>query len=343
MSQTQKALFFTSAHSYEISSRPIPKPSPGQILVKVKSISLNPIDWKVQDLPGFDLLIKQYPAVLGHDAAGDIVEIGQDVLGFSENDRVFFQCGGHLGVEYGAFQEYTLVPAEMASKIPSNLSYNQAASIPSALTTATVSLFAPTPNGSGLNPMFDPNVKYSGQSAFVAGGGTSVGQFAIQLFKTLDFKYIITNSAAEHFEYLKSLGATHLIDRNEVPDQDLPKIIEGIAGGKVDSAIDAAGTPTTQAATLACLKSGTHLGTVLPLKTEVPKGNTAGMIFGSTWSDSNREFGKAQWAKLEGLFGTGILKPCRIVELSGGLEAIIAGLRDLKADKYRGRKVVISL
>ncbi|KIK58324.1 hypothetical protein GYMLUDRAFT_262624 [Collybiopsis luxurians FD-317 M1] len=342
MSHTQKALFFTSAHSYEISSRPIPKPSPGHILVKVKSISLNPIDWKVQDLPGFDGLIKQYPVVLGQDAAGDVVGIGEGVLGYSKNDRVFFQCAGYLGDDHGAFQEYILVPAEIASKIPSNLSYDQAASIPLALTTATVSLFAPVPNGSGLNPTFDPHVRYSGQSAFVAGGGTSVGQFAIQLLKTLDFKHIITNSAAEHFDYLRSLGATDLIDRNEVSDKDLSKIIESIAGGKVDAAIDAAGTPTTQAAALACLKSGTHLGTVLPLKTEVPKGNTAGMIWGSTWSDFNREFGKAQWAKLESLFGTEILKPCRIVELSGGLEGILAGLRDLKADKYRGRKVVIS-
>ncbi|KAF5387581.1 hypothetical protein D9757_006587 [Collybiopsis confluens] len=336
MVQTQKALFLTSTYKYEISSRAIPKPSQGQILVKVKSVSLNPADWKVRD-PKRDF-IKHFPVVLGHDAAGDVVDIGEGVTTFSTNDRVFFQCAGYIDDDYGAFQEYALVPAEIASRIPSKFSYNQAASIPLVLTTATVGLLTPIPFGAGLSPTFDLDVKYTGQSAFVVGGGTSIGQFgklspipicniivvreltvilAIQLLKILDFRHIITNSAEEHFDYLRSLGATDLIDRNKIPDEDLAKVVEGLAEGKVDAVIDTAGTAATQAASLACLKNGKHLPTVNPLQTEVPENKSAVFIFGSTWVDYNREFGRAQWAKLEGLFKTGDLKPCRLIELSG--------------------------
>ncbi|KAF5387572.1 hypothetical protein D9757_006588 [Collybiopsis confluens] len=343
MAQTQRALFLTSAHQYEISSRAIPKPSGGQILVKVKSISLNPTDWKVRDLPGMDIMVKKYPIVLGHDAAGDVVELGEGVTRFSKNDRVFFQCAGYINDDHGAFQEYVTVPAEIASKIPLNLSYNQAASISLVLTTATVGLLAPVPHGAGLSPTFDLSADYTSQSAFVLGGGTSTGQFAIQLLKILKFKHIITNSAEEHFDYLRSLGATDLIDRNKVTDEDLPKVVESFAGGKVDAAIDAVGTSATQTAALACLKDGKHLGTVLFVEREVPKNKSLAMIWGSTWLDSNREFGKAQWPKLERLFESGTLKPCRLIELTGGLSAIGGGIEDLKNNKYPGQKIVISM
>ncbi|KIK58336.1 hypothetical protein GYMLUDRAFT_171220 [Collybiopsis luxurians FD-317 M1] len=343
MPQTQKAFFLTAAHEYEISERAIPKPSSDEILVKVKSISLNPIEWKLKD-HGFDFLIKEYPAVLGSDVAGDIVQVGKDVGDFKEGDKVFFESSAYHGSNYGAFQEYVLVPAEIASKMPPNLSYNEAASIPLALTTAAIGLLAPIPAGSGLNPTIDPNVKHTGQSAFVAGGGTSVGQFAIQLLKYLDFKHIITNSAAEHFDYLRSLGATDVIDRNKVPDNELPKIIQDIVGGKVDAAIDTVGSPASRAAAVACLKDGAHLGTVLRLpETEVCKGTMVRHIWGSGWVEVNREFGKVLAVRMGELFESGVLKPCRIVELSGGLDAIPGGLQDLKDNQFRGHKVVIAL
>lgn len=246
----------------------------------------------------------------------------------------FFQCSGFDGNDYGGFQEYVLVPAEIASKIPSNLSYNEAASIPLVLTSAAIGLFAPVPNGAGLNPTYDLNVKYTGQSAFVTGGGTSVGNFgesqrkyecslfiltscikAIQLLKFLDFEKIITNCSADHFDYLKSLGATDVIDRNEVGDSDLPRVVGEILGGsgrKVDVAFDAVGETTSQAAALACLKDGVHLPSVWILE-HTPEGRSAAHIWGSTWPDFNREFGRVHWAKIGGMFEAGFLKVRRMI------------------------------
>lgn len=86
LAMSQKALFLTAAHGdYKLSERPIPTPAPDQILVQVKSLSLNPVEWKIVD---FNYFVKEYPAVLGSDASGDIVEVGEAVQGFSKNDRV---------------------------------------------------------------------------------------------------------------------------------------------------------------------------------------------------------------------------------------------------------------
>ena len=61
------------------------KPGPGEVLIKVESTALNPADWKIQAL---GLLVETYPAVLGFDAAGTIVQLGEGVSSFAIGDRV---------------------------------------------------------------------------------------------------------------------------------------------------------------------------------------------------------------------------------------------------------------
>ena len=65
-----------------------PTPGPGEILVKVQATSLNPVDWKIQK---YAFAINHYPAVLGIDAAGDVEELGEGVIGVSIGDRVSVQ------------------------------------------------------------------------------------------------------------------------------------------------------------------------------------------------------------------------------------------------------------
>ena len=66
----------------------IPKPGPGEILVKVMSAALNPMDWIIQKLKLGKPLVDEYPAVLGSDIAGVIEELGEDVTGFERGDQV---------------------------------------------------------------------------------------------------------------------------------------------------------------------------------------------------------------------------------------------------------------
>lgn len=84
--ETQKALVLPAkCADYVIRSVPVPSPSPGQLLVKIHSAALNPIDWKIQKSGVF---IDQYPAVLGCDIAGTVEVIGVGVEDFSLGDRV---------------------------------------------------------------------------------------------------------------------------------------------------------------------------------------------------------------------------------------------------------------
>lgn len=65
----------------------VDQPGPGEILVRVESTALNPIDWKVQ-ASGYSSLISEYPAILGSDSAGVIVAVGEGVTTFAVGDKV---------------------------------------------------------------------------------------------------------------------------------------------------------------------------------------------------------------------------------------------------------------
>jgi len=84
--QLQKALVLTSkGGALEIQDVPKHKPGPGEILIKIHSAALNPVDYKIRN-GAFDIQI--YPAVLGSDIAGEVDEIGEGVKEFKKGDRV---------------------------------------------------------------------------------------------------------------------------------------------------------------------------------------------------------------------------------------------------------------
>ncbi|KAK7049306.1 hypothetical protein VNI00_005907 [Paramarasmius palmivorus] len=223
---TQKALFLKEKKGpYVIDTRDIQKAQPGEIVVKIKATALNPADWVIQ---AYGVIVEDYPAILGLDIAGDIEEIGEGVEGFSKGDRVFLE--GTWKNEFSGFQQYTRFPAELAAKIPARYTYAQVASIPLCFATAAIPLFSE--NGAALNPTFDPKVKYTGQSALVIGGSSSVGQYGIQLLRFAGFSTIITYASDKHAEFLKSLGATHVIDRKLVSTAQLSDEVKKVTGGK---------------------------------------------------------------------------------------------------------------
>ena len=83
---TQKALVLeTKFGKFNLRTTPVPKPGPGEILIKIKSTALNPVDWKIQK---YSILTDKYPAIIGVDIAGDVEEIGEGVTGFQKGDKV---------------------------------------------------------------------------------------------------------------------------------------------------------------------------------------------------------------------------------------------------------------
>ncbi|KAJ3809784.1 hypothetical protein F5876DRAFT_66187 [Lentinula aff. lateritia] len=193
------------------------------VLKSIQSLAL--VDLGVQARDIFPKIT--YPTVLGLDVAGDVEELGEGVEGYAKGDRVFFAAA--YTTNNGGFQQYALktISDSDIGKIPPQISYSEASSIPMNFATAAIPLLSANPVGSGLNPTFDSKVSFSGEVALVI-GTIPVGQFAIQIFKYLGFSTIITYASSKDLDYLKSLGATHIIERTEVPFSTIPEAVKAI-------------------------------------------------------------------------------------------------------------------
>jgi NADPH:quinone reductase-like Zn-dependent oxidoreductase len=133
MSPQQKALFLPKKQGdFEVGSRNIPSPGAGQLLVKIQSAALNPVDYKIKDI---GLFIDHYPAVLGTDIAGIVEELGEGVENFRKGDRVldnsflkfsparlcltlvYRLAHGNFTNDLSGFQHYTLAIASFTAKV----------------------------------------------------------------------------------------------------------------------------------------------------------------------------------------------------------------------------------
>ena len=195
------------ANRLAIEQRPTPEPGPSEILVEVKAVALNSVDYSQRDLGMPPVPI--YPAVVGSDAAGIVVKVGSEVSSAPPpGSRVialassFYQNGSP---DHGAFQKYALAQSEGVITLPDSLSFEQGAIFPLAVMTA---LTAWTTMGIPLSTKHAPEHK---QAALIWGGSGSVGTFAIQSAKSLGFTVYATASP-KHHEYLKKLGAHAVFD-----------------------------------------------------------------------------------------------------------------------------------
>ncbi|MED2970776.1 zinc-binding dehydrogenase [Fictibacillus sp. B-59209] len=194
-----------------------PKPKKGELLIEVHAVGLNPVDYKTatNGNPNWT-----YPHILGLDTAGVVVETGEGVTQWKKGDRVVYH--GDL-TKKGGYAEYTVVTAHTVSRIPENVSFEDAAAIPTAGYTAYQSLFRKLP----LDQV---------ETIFIHGGAGGVGGFGVQMAK-LAGKTVISTASSHNHDYVKSLGADHVIDyRNE----DIKaKVMEITNGRGVDAVVDA--------------------------------------------------------------------------------------------------------
>ena len=150
---------------------------------------------------------------MGSDLAGSVVEVGKGVTRFKVGDRVL---GHAVGMDpkankssEGAFQEYTVIRSNMASPIPSSMSYETACVLPLCLSTAACALFMK--DFLALLPYPSVSPKPNGKTLLVWGGSTSVGSNAIQLAVASGHE-VITTASPKNFDYVKELGAVEVFD-----------------------------------------------------------------------------------------------------------------------------------
>lgn len=173
-------------------SKPVAKDH--EVLIQVKAASVNPIDFKIKS--GMLKFIRKYsfPLILGHDLSGEVVDIGSKVTKFKKGDFVFSRPG-NSGI--GTFAEYIAVHEDEIALKPTNISFEEAASLPLvALTTWQA---------------FDAAHVKKGDKVLIQAGAGGVGTFAIQFAKNRGAE-VWTTTSEKNEALVKSLGADHVIN-----------------------------------------------------------------------------------------------------------------------------------
>ncbi|KAK7682602.1 hypothetical protein QCA50_014402 [Cerrena zonata] len=317
-------------------------PKPDEVLVRIEAAGVNPADWKVRD---FGLVVGNYPLVLGLDAAGEVVATGEEVTSLAIGDRVIYS-GWLQSLSLGTFQQYGTVPAEFASKIPPSLSFDEAATIPLAISTAGVGLYGPVERGggTGLTPPWlnEGRKKYSGQPVVVFGGSGSVGKYTIQLAELSGFSPIVTTASPQNFELVKSLGATHVVDRH-LPPREIEKAINAIIPGPIKFIYDTVSLSATQNTAYDLLSSGGILVVYLSSKVDEKKTTPDKKIIashGTGYAVQNKDVCISLYTHLTDLIDSGDIKPNVVEILPKGLSGIPDAMERVKRDEVSGKRLI---
>jgi NADPH:quinone reductase-like Zn-dependent oxidoreductase len=212
---------------------PDPKPGPGEVLVRVQAVSLNPIDWKLRSGAAKARFPLSLPAILGRDVAGTVRELGEGVKDFAVGDRVF-------ALANRTYAELCIVKSSELARIPDKLDMTTAAAIP---------LVALT----GDQLIRKATKVQAGQTILLTGALGSVGRCA--LFAALEIgAHVIAGVRKQQIHDAMDLGAIAAIDIND--DASISSL------GALDAVADTVGGPIA-AKLIARVKPGGIFGTVL--------------------------------------------------------------------------------
>jgi NADPH:quinone reductase-like Zn-dependent oxidoreductase len=205
---------------FQVGPAPYPTPAAHEVVVRVRAVGINFID----GIPGFAYRLVlpwlTFPTVVGTDVAGEVVEVGSAVTRLAPGDRVLGHAAGlarsHNRAAEGAFQHYTVLMEHMVSPLPETLAFAQAAVLPLQVSTAATGLFQSDQLGLAL-PSAAPD--HRGEVVLVWGGSTGVGSNAIQLARNAGYR-VVASASPHNFGYLRSLGASEVVDRRSATAVD---------------------------------------------------------------------------------------------------------------------------
>lgn len=245
----------------EVVDVPAPRPGPRDVLLRVVATALNRLDVLQRQgpplLPGFSL-----PHVAGMDVAGEVVEVGTEVEHVRAGERVVVNPALHCGAcdaclrgddgfcpdvkvvggnHPGGYAELTVVPATHVYRIPDDVSYEEAATIPTIWSTAWHGLVA-----TGRLRI--------GEWVMIHAAASGVSTAAIQLAKKIGARVLATAGSARKLDLARKLGADAVANNR---DDDLVAIAKDVTGGDgFDMVFDHVGPALFQVSLLALRPRG---------------------------------------------------------------------------------------
>ncbi|HET7002540.1 MAG TPA: NADP-dependent oxidoreductase [Puia sp.] len=217
---------FGGVENLSMMEMPIPEVMKDEVLVKIKSISINPVDVKTRAGRGVSAILKNdNPMILGWDLSGRIERTGHAVKNFKTGDEVFamvrFPQSGKV------YAEYASVPASQLVIKPANITHEEAAA---ACLAALTSWEALTIHYK-LNP---------GERVLIHAASGGVGHFAVQMAKYIG-AYVIGTSSAANKDFVLSLGADEHVDYKVKPFESVVRnvdfVLDSIGGEYVDRSL----------------------------------------------------------------------------------------------------------
>ncbi|WP_244433888.1 NADP-dependent oxidoreductase [Azospirillum sp. B506] len=281
---------------------PKPEPRPGEVLIRVHAVGVNPPDWYLRD--GYRMLPPawqpqvSFPVIVGTDVSGVIEAVGDDVRTLAVGDAVYamvrFPDG--LAGDSRAYAQYVSAPVAHVGRKPAKIGHPQAAAAPMSLLTAwqfLIDLGHDEPNP--LQPHRHRPVPLAGRTVLVNGAAGGVGHLALQLAKWKGAR-VIAVASGRHEALLRDLGADEVIDYTGTRAEE---VVRG-----VDLVVDAVGGPASSRF-LATLKRGGALFPIFPLGLDAAdEARDLGVTVSATQVRSNG----AQLTEIAGLLDDGTVR-----------------------------------
>ena len=191
---------YGSKEVLESAEVPDPEPEEDELLVRIHAFAINPIDWKIRKGVARWFMRKKFPIILGQDFSGEVVSVGSQVGDYEIGDRVFGSVSALRGE--GSYAEYIAVPAKNVATLPNNMSFLEAAALPTAGLTALVALR----DKGRLRP---------GMDVLINGAAGGVGHYAVQIAKFLG-AYVTAIAGPDNQDFVTDLGADEALDYKQV-------------------------------------------------------------------------------------------------------------------------------
>jgi NADPH:quinone reductase-like Zn-dependent oxidoreductase len=195
---------------------PLPSLQSGEILIRIRAASVNPVDYKTRAGHGPGITARDLPLTLGRDVGGVVAAAAEDVEDYEIGCEVFAM----LDRRHGGYADFVIVPATIAVFKPSSIDFVASAAVPLAGVTAWQGLF----DHGGLE---------SGQRVLIHAAAGGVGHLAVQLAKARG-AYVLATASAGNLEFLASLGADVAIDyraeRFEAIAKDIDVVFDLVGG-----------------------------------------------------------------------------------------------------------------